>query len=365
MSSPIVSIIVPVYNVEAYLSRCLESIVAQTFRDFECILVDDGSTDSSPALCDEWAQRDPRFRVLHQKNGGISAARNSGMDVARGQYLVFSDDDDTLHPQLLSLALAAQAESPPHALVCWKYGPEFPVSLPLQPRPVPQSVDELFLGSDFANVWGKLWSRELVNGFSIRFDESLRWCEDLDFVTRYLLALYQQNGTLSFLLISHVLYRYEEQRPGNVTSQYSRNKLIYEQKTLPEILDLFETQLQSDAGRWAPFCQAQLFALTGRLMDLYRFETDLSPARRRRAIRSCFASPATRRLLALCRQYHVWPAMRFCADHGLVRPAFFLARNCYKPWYIKTIRAWLWIRNKFYWGFRALRRLPPQGKAEP
>ena len=98
MSSPLVSIIVPVYNVEAYLSRCLESIAAQTFRDFECILVDDGSTDSSPALCDEWAQRDPRFRVLHQKNGGISAARNSGMDAAQGQYLVFSDDDDTLHP---------------------------------------------------------------------------------------------------------------------------------------------------------------------------------------------------------------------------------------------------------------------------
>ena len=86
MSSPLVSIIVPVYNVEAYLSRCLESIAAQTFRDFECILVDDGSTDSSPALCDEWAQRDPRFRVLHQKNGGISAARNSGMDAAQASF---------------------------------------------------------------------------------------------------------------------------------------------------------------------------------------------------------------------------------------------------------------------------------------
>ncbi len=333
MSSPLVSIIVPVYNVEAYLSRCLESIAAQTFRDFECILVDDGSTDSSPALCDEWAQRDPRFRVLHQKNGGISAARNSGMDAAQGQYLVFSDDDDTLHPQLLSSALAAQAESPPPALVCWKYGPEFPVSLPLQLRPVPQSADGLFLGSDFANVWGKLWSRELVNGFSIRFDESLRWCEDLDFVTRYLLALYQQNGALTFLLIPHVLYRYEQQRPGNVTSRYSPDKLIYEQKTLPEVLNLFETQLQQDAGRWGPFCQAQLFALIGRLTDLYRFETSLSPARRRRAIRGYLASPATRRLLALCGQYRVWPSMRFCAEHGLVRAVFFLARNCYKPWY--------------------------------
>lgn len=364
MSSPIVSIIVPVYNVEAYLSRCLESIAAQTLGDFECILVDDGSTDSSPALCDEWSKRDPRFRVLHQKNGGIPAARNSGMRLARGRYLIFSDDDDTLHPQLLELALAAQAKVSSHTLVCWKHGPEFPSQLPLQVGTVPQSVDELFLGSDFANVWGKLWNRELVNDLSLHFDESLRWCEDLDFVTRYLLALHRRNGALDFILIPHVLYRYEAQRPGNVTSQYSRNKLIYEQKTLPEVLDLFETQLQSDAGRWAPFCQAQLFALTGRLMDLYRFETDLSPARRRQAVRSCFASPATRRLLALCRQYRVWPAMRFCAGHGLVRPAFFLARNCYKPWYIKTIRAWLWIKNKFYWGGQAIRRLLPKRKAE-
>lgn len=87
---PFASIIVPVYNAEKYLRRCLDSIAGQTFADFECILVDDGSTDGSPAICDEWAAKDRRFRVIHQKNGGASAARNAGLDAARAPWLFLS-----------------------------------------------------------------------------------------------------------------------------------------------------------------------------------------------------------------------------------------------------------------------------------
>ena len=90
----LISVIVPVYNVENYLDECIQSIVKQTFRDMEIILVDDGSTDSSGMLCDKWAKKDERIKVIHKQNGGLSSARNSGIDVAQGKYIIFVDSDD-------------------------------------------------------------------------------------------------------------------------------------------------------------------------------------------------------------------------------------------------------------------------------
>lgn len=89
-----VSFILPIYNVEKYLSECVESILAQTYRDFEILLVDDGSSDNCPALCDEWAKKDNRIKALHKSNGGLSDARNYGLEHAQGDYVVFVDSDD-------------------------------------------------------------------------------------------------------------------------------------------------------------------------------------------------------------------------------------------------------------------------------
>jgi glycosyltransferase involved in cell wall biosynthesis len=104
------SIIVPVYKVEQTLTRCLESIARQTFQDWEAILVDDGSPDASPSICDSWALKDPRFRVIHKANGGLSDARNAGIRVAKGEYLTFVDSDDYLdtntYQQLAEMLLA-------------------------------------------------------------------------------------------------------------------------------------------------------------------------------------------------------------------------------------------------------------------
>lgn len=96
---PIISIIVPVYNVEAYLVQCVESVLAQSFTEFEVLLIDDGSTDNCPAVCDSFAQRDPRVRVIHQRNSGLSMARNVGIDCACGEYLCFVDSDDYISPE--------------------------------------------------------------------------------------------------------------------------------------------------------------------------------------------------------------------------------------------------------------------------
>ena len=102
MDKNMVSIIIPVYNAEEYLDRCLGSVLAQDFTSYEVILVDDGSTDSSPLICDRYSATSARFRTLHKPNAGVSSARNAGLDIAEGAYVMFVDSDDALAPGALS-----------------------------------------------------------------------------------------------------------------------------------------------------------------------------------------------------------------------------------------------------------------------
>ena len=94
MQEPVISVIVPVYNVEKYLNRCVQSIVDQTYKNLEIILVDDGSPDHCPQMCDAWAKKDSRIQVIHKKNGGVASARNMGIKNSRGKYFAFIDPDD-------------------------------------------------------------------------------------------------------------------------------------------------------------------------------------------------------------------------------------------------------------------------------
>lgn len=115
---PLLSIIVPVYDVERYLPKCIDSILAQTFTDFELILVEDGSPDDCPALCDAAAAKDARVRVLHQKNGGLSAARNAGLDVARGEWIGFVDSDDYIAPEMYEALYKAVQSTEANLALC-------------------------------------------------------------------------------------------------------------------------------------------------------------------------------------------------------------------------------------------------------
>lgn len=115
---PELSIIVPVYKVEKYLPRCIDSILAQTFGDFELILIDDGSPDGCGRICDEYAQKDKRIVVIHQKNMGVSAARNAGLDIARGRYIGFVDSDDWIEPQMYEVMVDAIRENGADMAVC-------------------------------------------------------------------------------------------------------------------------------------------------------------------------------------------------------------------------------------------------------
>ena len=108
---PLVSIIIPVYNVEKYLDKCIASVVGQTYQNLQIILVDDGSTDRSPAICDDWKERDSRITVVHQPNGGLSRARNAGLKLATGEFVGFVDSDDWIEPNMFETLLSALLET--------------------------------------------------------------------------------------------------------------------------------------------------------------------------------------------------------------------------------------------------------------
>lgn len=119
MKNPLISVIVPVYNVEKYLDRCVQSLVRQTYAPLEIILVDDGSPDNCPALCDAYTEKYPNVRVVHKKNGGLSSARNAGVDVARGEFIAFVDSDDWVAEDTYEYALQLAAK---HNADCVQFG---------------------------------------------------------------------------------------------------------------------------------------------------------------------------------------------------------------------------------------------------
>lgn len=168
-SRPEVSVIVPVYNVEKYLRECLESIESQTFTDWECVVVDDGATDRSGEICDEFARRDSRFKVLHVKNGGLASARNNGIREAKGKYIAFCDSDDWFAPEAIekmhSLAVSADADVVQTGL--WKEFDGYRREKRLVDRRIvlsrDEAIKELVRDKMIPNyMWNKMFRREII-----------------------------------------------------------------------------------------------------------------------------------------------------------------------------------------------------------
>ena len=174
---PEISIIVPVYQVEKYLNECIDSILAQTFTDFELILVDDGSPDNCPALCDAAAKRDSRVRVIHKQNGGVSTARNAGLDAAQGNWIAFVDSDDTVEPEYLEKMHKAVLETGADFAICSSQcidetgktlaGGEHRLLNEFLPQ---EEVLRRMVVSDFQVPWNKLYRRKLLE--NLRYPEN-------------------------------------------------------------------------------------------------------------------------------------------------------------------------------------------------
>ena len=186
MEMPLVSVIVPVYKVESYLHRCVDCILAQTYANLEIILVDDGSPDNCGKICDEYAQKDKCIKVIHKKNGGLSDARNAGLDIAMGEYITFVDSDDWIHFQYVEILLnnltkadvdistCSFVRTPEKMLMDSKVS-ESSYHIYSSEKAIEQTLYQNRLDN---SAWGKLYKKELFNG--LRFTVG-RLYEDLDF----------------------------------------------------------------------------------------------------------------------------------------------------------------------------------------
>ena len=186
---PKVSIIVPIYNSETHLSRCIDSILAQTYSDFELILVNDGSIDNSGKICDEYAQKDSRIIVIHKENGGTSSARNIGLEKSHGEYITFVDSDDTIYPNYLcTFSYNADFEVAGLETI----GSNNDINLP-------QTTLLLSNNNDIANwfinnynalylttICSKMFRREIIKSNLLQFDLFLKRGEDTIFVYNYI-----------------------------------------------------------------------------------------------------------------------------------------------------------------------------------
>lgn len=220
-----ISVIVPIYNVELYLPTCLESILSQTYQDLEIILVDDGSPDNSGRICDEYAKKDSRISVIHQKNAGQSGARNTGLDMARGEYVTFVDADDYIESDAYEILMTEVARTNVDILL---FGHNLIKDCnERDTKSKKHEIKSTILGSDelwyevFGNlnnaVWNKLYKRELIG--RKRFKLGLFHGEDLLFNLEYI------NECSSALLISLPLYNYVKREGSVTTSNFSKKKL--------------------------------------------------------------------------------------------------------------------------------------------
>ena len=225
-----ISIIIPVHDAEEYLDRCINSILDQEFPSFEVILVDDGSTDSSPLICDRYSSTDPRVITVHQVNSGVSAARNAGLNLAQGEYVMFVDSDDVLLPYALDDLMNNLNDED---VVVGGYG-AFIDTVPK--KEVKPSATKSYKGSDFPHFfdenlrrncemldapWAKLFKRKVIG--KTRFAEDLTYAEDKLFVFEIL------TKCSSVMTLSSAVYGYYI-RPGSLGSDITSDTHILKLK---------------------------------------------------------------------------------------------------------------------------------------
>ena len=188
--NPTVSIIIPIYNAEATLHRCIDSVLTQKYTDFELILVDDGSTDSTPAICDTYAAANERVRVMHQENRGVSASRNLAIGMASGVFLQFVDSDDWITPKTTQLLVDAAEQNRCDMVIADFYR----VSGNRVSHKRDIEEEGVLSREEFADcmmerpadfyygvLWNKLFRRDIVQKYTLTMNPEINWCEDFLF----------------------------------------------------------------------------------------------------------------------------------------------------------------------------------------
>lgn len=248
---PKFSIIIPVYNVAPYLKECLDSVLNQTFDDWECVVVNDGSTDESGAILDAYAAKDRRFRFFHQENRGVGTTRNFALEQVKGEWTLFLDGDDLLHPRTLELLQKTGSRYPRECLFSFGFREvtEAPVweSLPEAESSVRELSTDIPFEMFYSYCWQYCYSRKLLEGFEF---PNYTLGEDRVFVSDILL-----NRTAACRRLPYVFYAYRKRAASAVhaepSAQRLRDELLHRQAIV---------SLVTDSGKRVPLGNTFWFA---------------------------------------------------------------------------------------------------------
>lgn len=224
-----ISIIVPVYNAERYLNKCIDSILSQTFADFELILVDDGSRDRSPSMLDKYSNLDPRVVVIHKPNGGVSSARNAGIELAKGKYILFVDSDDYIESDYIQTMLINSCSCE------WVFSGirDFAADRADKPFVFPDSIynlnneNEYFVFINlglFNGPFPKLYITSIIKNNNLRFNTEISFAEDREFNLQYMQYVSQVRT------MPYIGYNYRGDTPGSLAKTATRNQITYDCK---------------------------------------------------------------------------------------------------------------------------------------
>ncbi len=262
----LISVIIPVYNVEEYLRTCLDSIASQTYSNLEIVLVDDGSTDKSPSICDEYQERDSRFRVIHKKNGGQSSARNEALDVATGEYISFVDGDDWLESDMYEVLINVINETGADIVACEEYNNRYGTK---ERKTISRNTREITVFADYDDIfshiinsnprlrfeiWNKLYKRDIIG--ETRFKTGQIYEE-----------IYFQKIVMGrakkVAYVDCALYNYRSLRPGSTVYSFDKKRLS-KLEELDEYIRIFKERGRLDIANIYRQCAE------GSVIDLYR-----------------------------------------------------------------------------------------------
>ena len=237
---PVFSIIVPVYKTEQYIEKCVTSILNQTYKDFELILIDDGSPDRCPQMCDEYQKLDSRVKVIHKKNGGVSSARNCGLEIASGMFVWFVDSDDYIEPFSLQQLYEAQKKKEADLYV---FNTQQVQSFHTT------DINQFFEKYYFTYVlgfgpWNKLYRREIIQKNHLKFDEQETIGEDLLFNINYYRKIFR-GGQEKFFFLGRDYYVYVD-RVGSAMNSLSKEVIFQQLRLFDKIKESLSGKLKEE-----------------------------------------------------------------------------------------------------------------------
>jgi len=339
----LVSIIIPVYKTEKWLPKCIESCLKQTYKNIEVILIDDGSPDNCGVICDNYAQKDKRIKSLHQVNGGVSVARNTGLDHASGDYIMFVDSDDTIAPNAIEIMRSNQNDSGFDLVAAkLKYTDKIFISAGYDNRFSSEVKTEKSLvlkkvakePSLFSSACAKLYKRNIIESNHIRFSSILKYGEDGSFVWKYLeyvstlfyikkeLYFYRQTtydksvhyqfGDVEYQWRNSITLHKNYKRLFLNTGTYSCNKKTIDSQLIGRIKQFLNSSILYHADKSEVIKQLVSLPYTGLYNDI-------------RSLSLLDVGDLLERIVLLCCKYKLWNSLFY-----LFRAKFFLYNKVYK-----------------------------------